>query len=74
MYGAIAGHIAVGRYVVEIGDPCGALIRDASRAEPAHTRSRPTPVLLRPALMRGLVGRQPELDAANGAPTPALSK
>jgi NB-ARC domain len=67
MYGAIAGHIAVGRYVLEIGDPCGALLRDASRAEPAHTRSRPTPVLLRPALMRGLVGRQPELDAANGA-------
>jgi hypothetical protein len=67
MSGAIAGRIAVGRYVLEIGDPCGALIRDASRAEPAHTRSRPTPVLLRPALMRVLVGRQPELDAANGA-------
>ena len=67
MSGAIGGRIAVGRYVLEIGDPCGALIRDASRAEPAHTRSRPTPVLLRPALMRGLVGRLPELDAANGA-------
>jgi hypothetical protein len=67
MYGAIAGHIAVGRYVLEIGDPCGALIRDASRAEPALTRPRPTPVLLRPALMRGLMGRQPELDAATSA-------
>jgi hypothetical protein len=64
MYGAIAGHIAVGRYVLEIGDPCGALVRDASRAEPAHTRPRPTPVLLRPALMRGLVGRQAEVDEA----------
>ena len=67
MSGAIAGQIAVGRYVLAIGDPCGALIRDALRAEPAHTRPRPTPVLLRPALMRGLVGRQPELDAAIAA-------
>jgi NB-ARC domain len=65
--GAIAGQIAVGRYLLEIGDPCGALIRDALRAEPAHTRPRPTPVLLRPALMRGLVGRQPELDVAVAA-------
>ncbi len=66
IYGAIAGHIAAGRYVLAIGDPCGALVRDASRGEPPHVRPRPTPILLRPKSIRGLLDRQ-ELAAALSA-------
>src|SRR5262245_60215267 len=46
MHGAIIGQVAVGRYVLQIGDPCGAVVRDASRAERAHIRPRATPILL----------------------------
>jgi NB-ARC domain len=67
MYGAITGQVAVGRYVLQIGDPCGALVREASRAERAHIRSRPTPILLRPKLIRGLLDRRPELATALSA-------
>jgi hypothetical protein len=63
VYGAITGHIAVGRYVVQIGQPSGATIRDASPSERARFRPRPTPVLIRPRLIRGLVDRQAELAA-----------
>ena len=66
IYGAIAGRIAVGRYVLEIGDPGGALIRDASRDELTHARGRPSPILLRPKSIRGLLDR-PELAAALSA-------
>ena len=58
MYGAIAGHVAVGRYVLEIGDPSGALVRDASRGDGAKARPRPTPILLRPKSVRGLLDRR----------------
>jgi hypothetical protein len=66
IYGAIAGQIAVGRYVLEIGDPCGALVRDASRGELTRARPRPSPILLRPKSIRGLLDRQ-ELAAALSA-------
>jgi hypothetical protein len=66
MYGAITGHVAVGRYVLEIGDPCGALVRDASRTARPHPRPRATPLLLRPKSIRGLLDRR-ELDAALSA-------
>jgi NB-ARC domain len=58
LYGAIAGHLAVGRYVLEIGDPAGALVRDASRGGGAKPRPRATPILLRPKSMRGLLERR----------------
>jgi hypothetical protein len=67
LYGAIAGQIAVGRYVLQIGEPHGAAVREASRTERAHLRPRSTPVLLRPRLIRGLCGRQIELNAALSA-------
>ena len=61
LYGAITGHVAIGRYLLEIGDPSGAVIREASGADRKHTRPRPAPVLLLPTLIRGLVGREAEL-------------
>ncbi len=61
MYGAVTGQVSIGRHVLQIGKPSGATIREASRAEQALFRPRPTPVLLRPRLIRGLVDRQREL-------------
>jgi hypothetical protein len=65
--GAISGHVAVGRYILEIGEPCGARVRETSPGGGAGTRSRPAPVLLRPPALRGLVGRQAELTTALAA-------
>jgi hypothetical protein len=56
--------IAVGRVLLRIGEPAGAALHEASRAERAHIRTRPTPIQLRPRLIRGLVGRRMELAAA----------
>jgi NB-ARC domain len=67
IYDAITGQIAVGRYLLEIGDPCGALIREVSRTGRAPIRPRPTPVLVRPRLIRGLIDRRMELAAALSA-------
>ena len=64
--GTIA-QVAVGRYLLQIGDPCGAAIREALRADRTHFRPRPTPVLLLPRLIRGLVDRQMEVAAALSA-------
>ena len=59
--------VAVGRYLLQLGDPCGAVIHEALRAERAHFRPRTTPVLLRPRLIRGLVDRQADVAAALSA-------
>src|SRR5262249_36682521 len=67
IYGAVTGQIAVGRYVLQIGERCGAVVREASRAERAHIRPRPTPILRRPRLIRGLLDRRTELAAAVSA-------
>ena len=64
--GTIA-QVAVGRYLLQIGDPCGAVIREALRAERTHFRPRPVPVLLLPRFIRGLVDRQMEVAAALSA-------
>jgi hypothetical protein len=64
IYGAITGHIAVGRYVLQIGEPHGAVLREALRAERAHIRLRPSPILLRPRSLRGMFDRRIELAAA----------
>ena len=63
LYGAIPGHIAIGRYVLQIGETSGAGLREASRAERARFRPRPTPILLRPRSIRGLLDRQAEMTA-----------
>jgi hypothetical protein len=67
IYGAITGRVAVGRYVLQIGEPDGAVLREASPAERAHIRPRPTPILLRPRPIRGLLDRRTELTAALSA-------
>ncbi len=67
MYGGTTGQIAVGRYVLQIGEPYGASIREAPRAERAHLRPRATPILQRPRLIRGLLDRQGELTSALSA-------
>ena len=66
-YGAVTGQAAVGRYVIQIGEPGGAVVREASRAERAHLRPRPTPILRHPRLIRGLLDRRTELAAALSA-------
>jgi hypothetical protein len=58
------GRIAAGRYVLELGDEGGALVREASRGQRAHIHPRATPVLLRPRLIRGLLGRHTEIASA----------
>src|SRR6185295_14935537 len=63
LYGSITGQIAVGRYLLQIGEPHGAALREAARSERAHLRPRATPVLLRPRVLRGLFDRRTELTA-----------
>jgi NB-ARC domain-containing protein len=63
----VAGRIAVGRLLVEIGEPHGAVLREAMRGERAHLHARPAPIILRPRLLRGLVDRRTEVAAAISA-------
>jgi hypothetical protein len=64
---ATTGRITVGRYVLEIGEPSGAMIRAAPRAQQPFIRPRPTPVLLSPRSIRGLFDRQAEVAAVVSA-------
>jgi hypothetical protein len=61
LHGAITAQVAVGRYVLHIGGPHGALVCEAPPARRIHVHRRSTPILLRPRSMRGLFGRQAEL-------------
>ena len=63
----VVGRIAVGRLLLEIGEPHGAALREAMRAERAHLHARPAPILLRPRLLRGLIDRRIEVAAAISA-------
>ena len=63
----ITGQVAVGRFVLRIGEPSGAVVRHASRTERVHIRPRPTPILVRPRLIRGLLDRRVEVSAALSA-------
>jgi hypothetical protein len=53
--------VAIGRYVLNIGGPHGALVCDAPPSRRIDAHPRPTPVLLRPRSVRGLFGRRAEL-------------
>jgi len=64
LYDGITGQVAVSRYVLRIGNPSGAAVREASKAERPHVHPRSAPVLLRPRSIRGLLDRQAELAAA----------
>lgn len=59
--------IAIGPLVLQIGDAHGAAVREAMRAERAHPRPKPAPILMRPRLLRGLVDRRTELAAVLSA-------
>src|SRR5215831_2815437 len=61
------GEIAIGRFMLQAGEPAGAALREARQAERAHFRARPSPVMLRPRLPRGLVDRRTEMAAALSA-------
>jgi hypothetical protein len=63
----VSGHVAVGRYLVQVGEPSGAVVREASRTERAHLRPRPTPILHLPRQIRGLSDRRTELAAVLSA-------
>jgi NB-ARC domain len=67
MSDGITAQIAVGRYIVQFGDPCGAVLCESPPAEGTHFRPRPTPILLRPGTIRGLVDRQMDLAGALSA-------
>ena len=61
------GEIVIGRLVLRMGEPGGAAIHEARRAERAHFRPHPAPILLRPRLLRGLIDRRTETEAALSA-------
>lgn len=64
LYDGITGQVAVSRYILQIRNPSGAAVREASKAERAHVHPRSAPVLLRPRSIRGLIDRQVELATA----------
>ena len=64
LYDGITGQVAVSRYVLQIRNPSGAAVREASKTERPHVHPRSAPVLLRPRSIRGLLDRQVELAAA----------
>ena len=64
--GAITGQLVIGRYALEIGEPPGARIHEAAPGQDV-SRPRQAPVLLRPAVIRGFVGRGAELATALAA-------
>ena len=63
----VTGQIVIGRLVLETGEPRGAALREATRAERAHPRPKAVPILIRPRLVRGLLDRRTEVAAALSA-------
>jgi hypothetical protein len=63
LHGAITAQVSVGRYALHIGGPHGAVVCESPAARRVHALPRATPVVVRPRSMRGLFGRQAELDA-----------
>jgi len=65
--GENAGQVAVGRFVLQLGDPSGAVVLEASRPERSSIHPRPAPVLVRPRLIRRMLDRRMEVAAALSA-------
>jgi len=63
----ITGQVAAGRFVLRIGEPSGTVIREAARNEQVQIHPRPTPILVRPRLIRRLLDRRVEVAAALSA-------
>jgi LysM repeat protein len=60
MDGDVSGQVAVGNHIIQIGHVSGGLVYLAQPGEQPTPQARPTPVLLRPRPMRGLLDRQVE--------------
>jgi len=72
LYSSIEAEILVGRYVIHIGQPFGGVLEEAAQTRP-QIRARATPILQRPGLTRGFLGRQQELSDALSAVDAGLS-
>ena len=67
LHGGMTVDVAAGRYVLSIGGAHGVQVCETRRASPINALPRPTPVLRRPRSMRGLFGRQAEIEATFAA-------
>ena len=63
----LGGEIAAGCLILQVGEPGGIVLREAARAERAHFRPRPAPIMLRPRSLRSLVDRRMETAAVLSA-------
>lgn len=59
--GQIGGQIVVGNYVLQVGSTDGDTLSVSTSAQRPRLRPHPTPVLLRPEQVVGLVGREAEI-------------
>ena len=65
--GAINGQVAIGQYVLQIGDVNGGVVNIALPEQQPGARARPAPVDLRPRLFRGLLDRKALVETASAA-------
>lgn len=72
LYSSIAGQILVGRYILHIGQPFGAVLEETTPTQHPF-RARATPILQRPGLTRGFLDRRQELTDALSAVDAGLS-
>lgn len=72
LYSSPPAQILAGRYVIHAGPPFGGVLEEAAR-NGTHIRARPTPILQRPGLTRGLLDRRQELTDALAAVDAGLS-
>jgi len=59
--GDVAGQIAVGSYILQVGDVHGGIVNIAAPGQQPQPRERPAPVWVRPRPLRGWLDRQEEL-------------
>ena len=64
---AIHGQVAIGQYVLQIGDVNGGIVNIALPEQQPGARPRPAPVDLRPRHFRGLLDRKPVVESASAA-------
>jgi hypothetical protein len=65
--GAVSGQLAVGNNIVQIGNVSGGLVYVARDGDKPAIKPRPSPVLMRPRPLRGLVDRETERSEARKA-------
>ncbi len=63
----ISGQVAVGKYIIMVGDVSGGVVNIALPEEKPVVTPRPTPVDLRPRRFRGLLDRKDETQTAQQA-------